>query len=229
MSSQPYKRMLVQDSDLTAQARIRNAALEGFARDGVAGTSIRDVAEAADVSPGLVQHYFPSKTALRDAVNDYVIEIVRESFSDLPLDASSPDLFDELGDRITSVVAEHPTALLYVGRAAAEGDEAALQLFDAFVAIADQRLESLADKRLLHPDVDLRWAALHVVVMNLGTVLLAQAIDRHLPEPFFTPAELQRWNVASTALFKRAFVRPERAATKTPRPSATRTRPRTGR
>jgi len=44
-------------SDLNAAARIRNAALEGFAANGVAATSIRDVAAAAGVSPGLVQHH----------------------------------------------------------------------------------------------------------------------------------------------------------------------------
>jgi AcrR family transcriptional regulator len=43
-------------SDLSTYARIRNAALEGFATRGVAATSIRDVATAAGVSPGLVQH-----------------------------------------------------------------------------------------------------------------------------------------------------------------------------
>ena len=62
-------------SDLTGLARIRNAALEGFARDGVAATSIRDVAKRAGVSPGLVQHYFQSKAALVEAVNAHVLAI----------------------------------------------------------------------------------------------------------------------------------------------------------
>jgi AcrR family transcriptional regulator len=65
--------VFVEDSDLTAPARIRNAALRLFAENGVDGTSIRDIAGAAGVSPGLVQHHFKTKDAVRDAVNGYVL------------------------------------------------------------------------------------------------------------------------------------------------------------
>src|SRR5207249_1206694 len=70
----------VRDSDLTAAARIRNAALRHFAARGVAATSIRDVARAARVSPGLVQHHFRSKARLRRAVDEFVIRRALEAF-----------------------------------------------------------------------------------------------------------------------------------------------------
>jgi AcrR family transcriptional regulator len=193
--------------DLTAAARIRNAALDGFARDGVAATSIRSVADAAGVSPGLVQHHFPNKAELRSAVNEYVIWIARDAFEDVSVGENAADIFEELGNRITALVREHPTALRYVARAAVEGDPAALELFDGFVAIAEAHQSRLADAGLLEPGVDRTWAALHLVVFNLGTVLLEQAIDRHLPEPFRRPKSLERWNAASTTLFRRAFSR----------------------
>lgn len=47
------------------------------------------------------------------------------------------------------------------------------------------------------------------VVYNLGTVLLEQAISRHLPEPFFTDRQLQRWNDATTTLIRRGTYRTE--------------------
>uniref|UniRef100_UPI0013D78043 TetR/AcrR family transcriptional regulator n=1 Tax=Fodinicola feengrottensis TaxID=435914 RepID=UPI0013D78043 len=56
------------EDDLTARARIRNAALRQFADKGVKGTTIRGVAEAAGVSPALVQHHFGSKEQLREYV-----------------------------------------------------------------------------------------------------------------------------------------------------------------
>src|SRR5947209_13632787 len=46
----------VLDSDLTGKARIRDAAMALFAKQGVAATSLRAVARAAGVSPGLVVH-----------------------------------------------------------------------------------------------------------------------------------------------------------------------------
>ena len=51
-------------SDLTARARIRDAAIECFAEQGF-GASFRTIAARADVSPGLITHHFGSKDALR--------------------------------------------------------------------------------------------------------------------------------------------------------------------
>jgi TetR/AcrR family transcriptional regulator, regulator of cefoperazone and chloramphenicol sensitivity len=194
-------------TDLTGLARIRNAALNGFARDGVAATSIRDVAKEAGVSPGLVQHYFSTKAALVEAVNGHVVAIATDAFSD-PSQSSSPsEAQQELGDRVTAFVREHPTAVLYVARSAADGEEAALEIFDAFVAIARDQWQRLADRGLLRPDTDLTWTALHAVVLVLGAVLLEDAVDRHLPQPFFTPGQLERWNAASNALFREGTYR----------------------
>ncbi|WP_422747803.1 TetR family transcriptional regulator [Mycobacterium sp. WMMD1722] len=51
-------------------ARILAAARHEFADQGVAGTTIRAVARAADVDPALVYHYFGSKEKLLDAATD---------------------------------------------------------------------------------------------------------------------------------------------------------------
>ena len=197
----------VPTSDLTGYARIRNAALEGFARDGVKATSIRAVARRAGVSAGLVQHHFPTKASLRDAVNAHVVALVSSSFLDMPAGASDANPFVELGQRVTRLVGEQPDALRYAARAIVEDDEAALDLFDSFVAIARAQWELLAGERRLRPDLDVQWGALHTVVFNLGTVLFAKAIDRHLEQPFFTPAQLERWNIATTALMQRGAER----------------------
>ncbi|RSN29747.1 TetR family transcriptional regulator [Amycolatopsis sp. WAC 01416] len=63
--------------DLTARARIRDAALARFGADGVAGTSVRAVAADAGVSPGLVLHHFGSKDGLRQACDEHVLEGIR--------------------------------------------------------------------------------------------------------------------------------------------------------
>ncbi len=203
--------MAISTSDLTGLARIRNAALEGFARNGVAATSLRDVAKAAGVSAGLVQHHFATKGALVEAVNDHVVAIATEAFRDLPQRGSPLDVQKELGDRVTAFVAEQPTALLYVARSAADGDETTLQIFDAFVGIAHGLWQNLADHEVLRRDADVTWAALHGVVLVLGTVLFREAIDRHLPESFFAPEQLERWNATTNALFRQGMYRTQGA------------------
>src|SRR5204863_5816670 len=44
-----------------------DTALEAFARRGFDGTSVKDLAEAAGATQGLLYHYFPSKDALLEA------------------------------------------------------------------------------------------------------------------------------------------------------------------
>jgi AcrR family transcriptional regulator len=199
---------LTLSADLTAAARIRNAALEQFAQHGVAASSVREIAKAADVSPGLVQHHFPTKLALREAVNDYVASIARQHFNDLPSTGSPVTIQQEIGDRVTSFVREHPTLLRYVARSAADRDEGALLLFDTFFAIARTQWERLAEAGLVRSDADITWTALQGVVMPLATVLLQPAIERHLPAGFFTTEQLDRWNLAMNALFREGVYRP---------------------
>lgn len=198
--------MLVRDTDLTTSARIRNAALEGFASRGVAATSIRQVAQAAGVSAGLVQHHFGTKAGLRQAVDEYVTAVAVEAFRDVDaLELADP--VRELGDRVASVVRDHPTALLYVARSVAEGDEAGLALFDTFVALAREQWGRLAHDDRLHAGVDVEWAALHIVIFNLATVSFETAISRTLGEPFASPREVERWNEATRDLFQRGVFR----------------------
>jgi AcrR family transcriptional regulator len=201
--------MRVSDRDLTAVAKIRNAALEGFARDGVGATSIRDVAKAANVSAGLVQHHFKTKADLERAVNEHVLQIAGEAyqgFEEATAGASTDELLQAMGDFITAFVRDHRSALLYVIRSAALGEEAGLGIFDAFLAIVAAQVERLADDGTLREDVDRLWASLHVVIFNLGTVMLEPAIDRHLPTPLRDTVQLERWNEATTQLVSRGIV-----------------------
>ncbi len=192
----------------TSASRIREAALEGFARDGIEATSIRDVATAAGVSPGLVQHHFPSKAALRDAVDEHAVATATEAFRNFPESVSAGEIQKELGDRVTAIVRDHPLMLRYVARSISEGEEAGLRLFDAFVEIADAQWARLSQEGLLREDADMLWVGLHAVVLNLATVMFEQAIDRHLPTPFRAPEMLERWNEASSALFRSGMYGP---------------------
>ena len=59
--------------DLTARARIRDAAITLFADRGIGPATIRDIAQAAGVSSGLLRHHFGSKEGLRDACDEYAL------------------------------------------------------------------------------------------------------------------------------------------------------------
>jgi TetR/AcrR family transcriptional regulator, regulator of cefoperazone and chloramphenicol sensitivity len=181
-----------------AAERIVAAALEGFARDGVKATSIRDVASAAGVSPGLVQHYFPSKAALRAAVDDHVTRIARTA---LEVRAVEGDIVDDLAERLTALVADHFVALRYVARGVAESDDAALAIFDTLTQLCRDQLADLDRQGILRPRLDLEWAALHTVLINLGTVIMEPGVSRQLRRPFLSTRQVERWKEATTELF----------------------------
>lgn len=200
-------------SDLSTSARIRNAALKGFASKGVEATSIRDVATAAGISPGLVQHHFRTKAGLRNAVNEYVIAVAVETFRDLVRDGEDPDVWTAMDDTVTAWVRDNTLAVRYVARALAEGDPEAGRIFDALVEIArTEWLAPLARNGTLDPSADQDWAAIHVIVFNLASVLLEPAISRQLPKPFLDPGQLKRWNAATTELYRRGLTRPAPAS-----------------
>ncbi|MFF5209097.1 TetR/AcrR family transcriptional regulator [Streptosporangium sp. NPDC000396] len=62
--------------DMTAQARIRNAAIAHFARDGFQKTNLRAVAADVGVSIDLIFHHFGSKDGLRTACDEHVLHVL---------------------------------------------------------------------------------------------------------------------------------------------------------
>ena len=65
--------------DMTTKARIRDAAIERFPRDGYKGTTVRAVAADAGVSPALVVHHFGSKERLHQACDEHVLRSLTET------------------------------------------------------------------------------------------------------------------------------------------------------
>ncbi|HEU4349638.1 MAG TPA: TetR family transcriptional regulator [Actinoplanes sp.] len=59
--------------DLTARARIRDAAIDLFAERGIGPATVRDIAQRAGVSSGLLRHHFGSKEGLRDACDEHAL------------------------------------------------------------------------------------------------------------------------------------------------------------
>jgi AcrR family transcriptional regulator len=56
------------DQAAARREQLLAVALDQFAEKGVHGTTIREIAQAAGITEGLIYHYFPSKTALIQAV-----------------------------------------------------------------------------------------------------------------------------------------------------------------
>ena len=177
-------------TELSTIERIRNAALKSFATQGTSATSLRTVAAAAGVSLGLVQHHFATKAGLIKAVDDYVQALVLTAISQ-PIPDTTPDSVAEIGDRVTRIIAEHTDIADYVGRALIDGSPLGYLIFDALVRFGTARWNQRGERGETRPDLDLTWAAVNSLVLALGTVDPARHIERHLPEPLTSPAQLR--------------------------------------
>jgi AcrR family transcriptional regulator len=181
--------------------RIRTAALRSFATYGTSATSLRTVAEAAGVSVGLVQHHFANKAGLIKAVDDHAMAVVVAVIAQ-PIPAPPADSIAEMGSRITRFMAEDPAVVDYVGRALIDGSPLGTTIFDTLAAFGMARWSQRKERGEVRPDVDLTWAALNSLVLALGAMILRGHIERQLPEPFTTPAQLQRWQDAVNKLLR---------------------------
>ncbi|QBI18816.1 TetR/AcrR family transcriptional regulator [Egibacter rhizosphaerae] len=171
-------------SDLTARARIRDAALEQFAEKGIEGATMRGIASAAGVSLGLVQHHFGTKAGLRVACDELVIEVFNRRVLHLHEKGQLADA-NALGD----LFAEGPLLMRYLSRAALEGSQTADEVFDHLAAGTREFLTSAWPERFPPGSDSADDAATMMTAMHMSTALLIEWISRRFG---LTPEESLR-------------------------------------
>jgi AcrR family transcriptional regulator len=186
----------------SSEERIRDAALTTFSTHGIAATSLRMVAETAEVSIGLVQHYFGTKAALRDDVDQYVLRVVGEALEPTVMPGPPADGLNEAGRRLIELMAAKPKVMAYLGRALAEGREFGGVIFDGLVRISAAQRDQFVQRGMTRSDLDPDWAALNPLILRVGAIILHPYIERYLGEEFFTQPQLRRWDAAVTDLIR---------------------------
>jgi AcrR family transcriptional regulator len=183
--------------DLTARARIRDAAMRLFADHGGKATTIRAVAEQAGVAPGLVSHHFGSKQGLRDACDDYVLEYLRQIITQGVGEqgVADPAYLDTVYQGAADV-------LRYVARALVDDSAAAATLFDNFVALTEEYLATLHGGA---SQSDLRTQAAVLVAMRLGVWVLHPHLLRVLDAESLTPQLMARLSAAVLDVLSQDF------------------------
>lgn len=201
-----------QDQNSAAESasveRIRDVALGLFAVHGTEATSLRMIADAAGVSIGLLQHYFGTKANLVSAIDNYVMDLFGEAVSPALMTAANP--IGDVAHRISSLVAGHVEVVDYLCRALVDATPTGVRIFDGLLEIGRGGWERLAGQGMIRPDADPAWVALHPLVLVLGTFMLRSHLERHLPDAFATPAQLDRWQKATQEFISKGQLRGRR-------------------
>jgi len=173
-----YMRIAHDVVDLTARARIRDAAIECFAREGF-GASFRTIAARAQVSPGLITHHFGSKDALRDECDDEVLRRYRAIKTDA-VDAPSAHLLTELTQPTRS-----PTILVYLIRAVGAGGAGARRFLDRLMDDMRDVMARGVESGLVRPSRDEEARLRYLTFQTMGALLVQfLATDAATPEEF---------------------------------------------
>ncbi len=180
-----FSMLNMRSDDVTARARIRDAAIRRFAQTGF-GATVRAIAADAEVSPALVLHHFGSKDGLRDACDEYAFAVIRE----VKRAALGPTGPDQLLVQLAAVT-EHAPVAGYLMRAMSSGGRRGREVFEHFVADAQDYLGDAVAAGTVRPSRDekarIRWLALS----GMGAMLLALAMED--PQPDDLSAWLQSY------------------------------------
>lgn len=182
-------------SDLTARARIRDAALWAYARHGAKGATVQVIAEHAGVSTGLIRHHFGSKDGLFAVCDAHAIgTLLDQAHSALEGDYAHP------GFTAGMYHASQP-AVRYLARALVEGSRSAAELYDVGSDLAERFLSERWPDQFAPGSPTTRDAAAVMSTMHLGPLVLHTHLSRRIGADSLDPAHAPRVGAAMTAVY----------------------------
>ena len=152
--------------DLTAVARIRDAAIEQVGQHGFT-VGLRAIATAAGVSAALVIHHFGSKEGLLRACDEYIAEQIREAKTE-SLRSSDPVSWL----RAVAEIDTYAPMMAYLVRSLQSGSDLAKEFWQRMIDNAEQYLEEGVRAGTLKPSRDPKARAKFLGIIGGGGFLL---------------------------------------------------------
>ncbi|UXA16827.1 TetR/AcrR family transcriptional regulator [Mycobacterium sp. SMC-4] len=152
--------------DLTTRARIRDAAVDLFGRDGF-DVGVRAIAAAAGVSPGLVNHHFGSKEGLRRACDDHIVQTVLDSKTESIQSSDPATWFAQFAE-----IEEYAPLMGYLVRSLQEGGELAKMLWRRLITNTEVYIEAGVQAGTIKPSPDPKARARFLAMAGGGAFLL---------------------------------------------------------
>ena len=156
----------MRSADLTAAARIRDAAIEQFGQQGF-DVGLRAIAEAAGVSAALVIHHFGSKDRLRKACDAYIADEIRSGKSEAMRSTDPATWFAQMAE-----IESYAPLMAYLMRSMQTGGDLAKTLWQKMTDDAEAYLDDGVRTGLLKPSRDPAARAKYLSITGGGGFLL---------------------------------------------------------
>lgn len=165
------------DQDLTAKARIRNAALDLYSRHGEDRVSLRAVAAEAGVTVGLVQHHYKTKDQLRDAVDQLVVDYFARTLADVPDMGSPAKTVAARDEAVRDMLRDNPPVADYLRRALLAPSEQRQHLLDAIVDLTSREVRALRKTGRASTTRRESVQVVAILVRQMGDMFLQPMVD----------------------------------------------------
>lgn len=165
------------DQDLTAKARIRNAALELFAQRGEDRTSMRAIAAAAGVTVGLVVHHYRTKDGVREAVEQIVVERFAAALASVSVEDAGADLARARNDAVAEMLARHPEVVDYLRRALLEPGGRRGQVLERLTELTHREVVAMRESGAASRSRPDSVQVVDVIIAQMGRLFLQPLVD----------------------------------------------------
>lgn len=184
--------------DRTTRAVIRDEALRLFAAHGPDAVTVRQIAAAADVSPGLVVHHFGSKEGLRREVDQYVLDVFEAMLGELTGEGGA-ELLDpgtgtsSLSEAFARHLPDDSPLPGYLRRLLLSDADAGRLLFRRLYDLSRAALDGLAAAGLAAPGADPAVRAALLLANDLALFLLRDRLAEVLGTDPLSADGMTRW------------------------------------
>ncbi|MGH3248756.1 MAG: TetR/AcrR family transcriptional regulator [Trebonia sp.] len=196
-------------ADLAPRARIREAALRLYAEHGPEATSIRRVADEANMSPGAVMHHFKSKDELTEAVQHAVVAKIRQVVSGVGLDQPPHVATRERRQAFDQLIADNPFIAGYLRRVIMEGGPAGVALFTEAFDLVRSEMGALVEAGIARPLPDPDVGLVLYRAIHLAHIIFGPLIEEMFSLSLSDPAVLERFRDAAVDLLTHPVFYPD--------------------
>ena len=184
---------------------IRDEALRLFAGRGPDAVTVRQIAAAAGVSPGLVVHHFGSKDGLQKAVDAHVLALFTAMLGELTGD-SAGDLYEPgtAGSLAEAVVRHLPPGSpvpAYLRRLLLDGGDAGRALFRRLYQASTAALDALAAAGMAARGQDPAVRAAILLSNDLAVLLLREHLADVTGTDPLSADGMARWGSEMLAIY----------------------------
>lgn len=188
--------------DRTARAVIRDEALRLFAEHGPDAVTVRQIAAAAGVSPGLVIHHFGSKDGLREAVDAHVLAMFETMLGEL----TTPGLYDpgaagSLAEAVMRYLPPGSPVPGYLRRLLLSGGDPGRELFRRLYQGSRAALDAMSEAGLATRGADPAVRAAILMSNDLAVLLLREQLAEVLGSDPLSATGMARWGREMLAIY----------------------------